>query len=122
MKILIVEDDAKSANMMRKFLEVYGNAEIVNDGKVADRLVKENKYDLIILDIFLPNLDGIKVLESIRVADKIQSDNKKTKVIIVSSTDEQKYISQANYLECNAYFVKPINLDVLDATIEKIFL
>lgn len=67
MKILLVEDERKVANLIKKGFEEEGLiVDIADDGEIALQKVSVENYDLIILDIMLPGKDGIEVLKEIR--------------------------------------------------------
>lgn len=67
MRILVVEDDAPLATFVRKGLEAEHYAvDVAADGELARQMAVESDYDLIILDLNLPKLDGIGVLHSVR--------------------------------------------------------
>ncbi|HUI83151.1 MAG TPA: response regulator transcription factor [Candidatus Binatia bacterium] len=67
MRILVVEDDAPLASFVRKGLEAEHYAvDVASDGELARQMAAESDYDLMILDLNLPRLDGIGVLNSIR--------------------------------------------------------
>lgn len=67
MRILVVEDDAPLASFLRKGLEAEDYAvEVAGDGELARQTALENVYDLVILDLNLPKLDGIDVLHAVR--------------------------------------------------------
>ena len=67
MKILIVEDEEMIARLIRIGLEKAGySCECVYDGKAAADLLEEKRYDLILLDIMLPEIDGYELLEYVR--------------------------------------------------------
>lgn len=67
MKILLVEDERKVANLIKKGFEEEGLiVDIAEDGEIALEKVSADGYDLIILDIMLPGKDGIEVLKEIR--------------------------------------------------------
>ena len=67
MKILIVEDEEMIARLIRIGMEKAGySCECVYDGKAAADLLEEKRYDLILLDIMLPEIDGYELLEYIR--------------------------------------------------------
>lgn len=66
-KILIVEDEGMTAHAVKEALELNGmQAEIAEDGEIGLKLVKENEYDLILLDLKLPKYSGEEVLKEIR--------------------------------------------------------
>ncbi len=67
MRILVVEDDAPLASFVRKGLEAEHYAvDVAGDGELARQMASESEYDLVILDLNLPKLDGIAVLNAIR--------------------------------------------------------
>lgn len=67
MKILVVEDEIKVANFLKKGLEQeYHTVDVANDGKKGLDFSLTQEYDLIVLDIMLPLLDGISVLQELR--------------------------------------------------------
>ncbi|MFW9874723.1 MAG: response regulator [Candidatus Thorarchaeota archaeon] len=69
-KILLVEDEKKTGEFLKKALEDEGmNVDWAVDGKSAIELIEKGKYDLIILDLKLPELSGADVLEQIRLID-----------------------------------------------------
>ena len=67
MRILIVEDEKKVANFVKKGLQEEGYAvDLTFDGEEGLKLGKDPSYDLIILDIYLPKLDGLAALKKLR--------------------------------------------------------
>ncbi len=66
--ILIVEDEADIANWFKKQLELKGGftVEIADGGKKALEMIEKNKYDLVLLDLVMPEMDGVEVLRNIR--------------------------------------------------------
>jgi two-component system copper resistance phosphate regulon response regulator CusR len=67
MRILVVEDDAPLASFVRKGLEAEHYAvDVAPDGELARLMAVESEYDLLILDLNLPKLDGISVLNAVR--------------------------------------------------------
>jgi DNA-binding response OmpR family regulator len=67
MRILVVDDDAPLATFVRKGLEAEHYAvDVAPDGELARQMASDSDYDLMILDLNLPKLDGISVLEAVR--------------------------------------------------------
>ena len=67
MRILVVEDEKRIADFLQRGLESNGYAvDVANNGHSAIEFVHETDYDLVILDLMLPDMDGMKVLERIR--------------------------------------------------------
>ena len=83
MNILIVDDEELIRNVVKEYLEAnnYNVMEAV-DGKDAINKIKFNDYDLIILDIMMPNLDGVSVLKEIR-------ETKDVPVIMLSARNQE---------------------------------
>ena len=105
-KILIVEDEKKVANFLRKGLQEEGYAvDLAHDGALGLDLATENDYDLVILDIYLPKLDGLTVLR------KLRGEQVKTPILLltVRATIEDKVLG----LDSGAddYLTKPFVFD-----------
>lgn len=104
-KILIVEDEKQISKVMKLYLEKEGyNIELASDGKIAEELIENNIYDLVILDIMMPYKDGWYLLK------KIKSLNKMTQVIITSARGEEEDRIFGLELGADDYMVKPISM------------
>lgn len=126
-KILIAEDDRVSRKFLSRLLKQYGECDQVVDGTEAIEAymlaIKDKKtYDLICLDIMMPELDGIKVLKTIREIE-VQSnvrDFNQAKIIMTTVLGEQHIIQSAFDFGCNAFASKPINLIKFKEQLKKI--
>jgi two-component system copper resistance phosphate regulon response regulator CusR len=68
MKILIVEDEPKVASFIKKGLEENNyDAEVAYDGLIAEKLVRSNQYDLFILDIIIPGINGLELCKRLKL-------------------------------------------------------
>jgi two-component system chemotaxis response regulator CheY len=121
MRILIVEDDFISRNVLQHILSEYGKCDIAVDGQEAVDAFKRSwgdskPYDLICMDIMMPGLDGHEALNQIRDFEKqlaVQS-LAETKVIMTSSLNDNKNVADAFYKGgASSYFVKPIDREKL---------
>ncbi len=124
MRVLIIEDDAISRMLLQKYLAPYGECHTVVNGKEATEafhlsLERNQPYDLICLDIMMPEMDGQETLRNIRAIEKKGeiSPTDKAKVIMTTVLTDDKNIMDAFAAGCDAYIVKPIDKDKL---IEKI--
>jgi two-component system copper resistance phosphate regulon response regulator CusR len=102
MRFLVVEDEQRIADFLKRGLESAGYAvDTAGDGKTAIDMVHETDYDLIILDMMLPDIDGLKVLERIR--------NRKTSppVLILSARGSVDDRVKGLELGADDYLVKP---------------
>lgn len=112
MKVLIVEDEYNLADVIKERLEKEKlTVDIVEDGEEGYYYASTNTYDLIILDVMLPNMSGFQVL------NKLRTDNINSKIIMLTarSTIEDKL----NGLENGAddYLTKPFHMDELVARV-----
>lgn len=116
MKILIAEDDFASRRFLAKFLANYGECDITVDGLEAleafTMALEEGKpYDLVCLDIMMPNLDGEKTLDMIREIEKEKgiSGDQRVKIIMTTALGETERVHKAFAAGCEGYALKPIN-------------
>ncbi|MCF0146859.1 MAG: response regulator transcription factor [Clostridium sp.] len=104
-RILIVEDEKQISKVMKLYLEKEGySIDLASDGKIADELIGNNIYDLVILDIMMPYKDGWYLLK------KIKSINNSTQVIITSARGEEEDRIFGLELGADDYMVKPISM------------
>ncbi|VYU49411.1 response regulator [Clostridium tertium] len=104
-RLLIVEDEKQISKVMKIYLEKEGhNVELASDGKIAEELIENNTYDLVLLDIMMPYKDGWYLLK------KIKSLNKMTQVIITSARGEEEDRIFGLELGADDYMVKPISM------------
>ncbi len=112
MRILLVEDDAKVARFIRNGLKEEGFAvDVAEDGQQGLNFASDFEYDVIILDILLPKLDGISVLKSIRKNDP------QTPILMLTAMDtvEDKILGLNK--GADDYLTKPFNFEELLARI-----
>lgn len=112
MKLLVVEDEEMLLNVISKGLKRCGYAvDKAEDGETALELFKLNEYDLIVLDLNLPKLDGMEVLRRIRES------NSSIKVLILSARSEIEDRILGLDDGANDYLVKPFDFLELEARI-----
>jgi two-component system response regulator (stage 0 sporulation protein A) len=105
LRVLIVEDNKDACEILQKLISIQNDMEVVgiaNDGKEALRLLMETEPDITLLDIIIPEMDGLEVLRKIK---KI----KQSKVMVISSARQDKIKKEALTLGANYYMIKPIN-------------
>ncbi|MGE5683360.1 MAG: response regulator [Bacillota bacterium] len=116
MKALIVEDDFISRLILQKILSPYGVCDIAVNGKEAITaftyaLDNGDPYDLICLDIMMPEMDGRDALKVIRDKESQINlpPNKEVKIIMTTALDDAHEVIDAFYKGgCTSYLVKPI--------------
>ena len=112
MKVLIVEDEYNLADVIKERLEKEKlTVDIVEDGEEGYYYASTNTYDLIILDVMLPNMSGFQVL------NKLRTDNISSKIIMLTarSTIEDKLNGLEN--RADDYLTKPFHMDELVARV-----
>lgn len=115
MRILIVEDDEKLRRSLSEGLRLKGYAvDVASDGESADEKVFCERYDLIILDLNLPKMDGFSVLENLR------KDKRDVPVLILSARDGVSDKVKGFDLGANDYLTKPFHFAELDARVRSL--
>lgn len=112
LRILLVEDDAVLAHALQQAL-VQGGAAVdcVTDGAEASRVLEEQAYDVVLLDIGLPKLDGFSVLSQVRARDT------QTPILIMTARDSLFDRVRGLDLGADDYLVKPFDLPELEARV-----
>jgi len=118
-KILIVEDDPRSLKMIRMTLRPYGYSLLeATDGEEALKVARNDKPDLIIMDLRLPKVSGLEVTRQLRQ----MSDFNHIAIIAITAYamkgDKEKAISAG----CDAYLAKPINTRELPRLVTEMLL
>ena len=115
-KVLIVEDDPMVAMINEQYIKRNKNFEIVgkcNNGLSALDFIENNTVDLLILDVFMPKMDGFETLRQIR--------NKQITVdaIMVTAANDRDSLEEALHLGIVDYLVKPFTFDRFQMALEK---
>ena len=112
-KILLIEDERDIAELKRDYLETsYFLVEIQSDGKRAFEAVKQGQYDLIILDVMLPGLDGFQLCRKIRELTNIP-------ILMVSAKQDDIDKIRALGLGADDYITKPFSPSELVARVKR---
>lgn len=115
MKILLLEDDILLNEAITQYLFTEGHViTAVRDGDVCLNVLQEQTFDLLILDINVPNINGLSIVERLHALKKI------VPVIFISTLIDIEDISKAFALGCFDYLKKPFHLKELSLRINKI--
>jgi len=102
-RVLIVEDDPFIADVYVLKLESEGyTVETAEDGVKGLEALKKKKFDVVLLDILMPNLDGFKVLEQIKKNPSVS----RTPVIILTNLSQKQDIQKGIELGASDYIIK----------------
>lgn len=119
MKVLIIEDDERLLELYETFQEGFENSahiDIVKTGTQALEYLKEKVPDIILIDLFMPDMNGIEILKYLHQSEKI----KKTKAYILTNLTEDSLQKQALDMGAEGYIIKSnISFQMMKDLIEK---
>ncbi|OGI02221.1 MAG: hypothetical protein A2Y25_04730 [Candidatus Melainabacteria bacterium GWF2_37_15] len=129
MKILIIEDDYVSYNIFKTFLQHYGTCDNATTGKDAidiynNALFSGNAYDLILIDIILPDMNGQEILKLIRFEEERRSSGgmRRAKIVLTTSLDDEENRKIAATLQGKdeTYYAKASGLNGFREKLEEV--
>ena len=106
--VLIVEDDPMVAMINEQYVNRHKDFKVVGkckDGELALSYIQENPVDLIILDVFMPRMNGFETLRELR------KEHKSVDVIMVTAANDRESLEEALHLGIVDYLVKPFTFD-----------
>jgi two component transcriptional regulator, winged helix family len=111
-RVLLIEDDVTIARLLKEGLEDESYAvDVANDGSEGYRTAVADDYDVIILDIMLPEMNGYEVCRALR------NDGNKTPILMLTARDAERDIVEGLDTGADDYLAKPFSFDVLLARI-----
>ena len=128
MKCLVIDDDFDSRRLLQKILHPFAYVDVATDGEEGvlafHQALKENEpYQLITLDLVMPNSDGQQALREIREIEREMGIAQKdgVKIIVVSGLDDNQEIHDAFFLgNATSYMMKPVRRQVLLEEVENL--
>lgn len=120
LKVLTVDDDHSIRDLMLQSLHKLGFSNItqVEDGSIAWNLLLKEKFELLITDWMMPNMDGLELTVAIRSNETL----KDLKILMVTSNKKSSQITKAINAGVNEYLLKPFNLESLQEHLTRILL
>ena len=117
-KVLLVDDDNDILTSMQAVFEPTGaTVEVANNGNKAVEMAEKNNPDLVVLDMMLPGRSGFLVLEKIKAK---KPRNSKPYVIMITGNQGARHKMYAESLGVSEYFTKPVKMDKLISTAERL--
>jgi two-component system chemotaxis response regulator CheY len=117
LRILLVEDDFICRRLLQTFLSRYGECHIAVNGKEAVEAFRSafeqgQKYDLICMDIMMPEMDGREAVRQVRAFEEAHGvlSTYGAKIIMTTALDDVRQVIRSFQVLCDAYLVKPIDL------------
>jgi len=115
MKIFVVEDESRMAELLRRGLTEEGHAVVVeSDGRGALSIAENEFFDLIILDVMLPGLDGFGI------AKRLREQRKQTPILMLTARDADADVIRGLNLGADDYLTKPFSFAVLLARVDAV--
>ena len=118
--VLIADDNKEFCNILNDYLlnqrDIFVTG-IAKDGLEALKLIQEKKPDLVVLDIIMPHLDGLGVLEKLNIMNL----EPMPRIIVLSAVGQDKITQRAITLGADYYVVKPFDMDVFTKRIRQMF-
>ena len=129
MKVLIVDDIIENRLALFHFLKKTATCDLAENGIFALSQFKSahekgEPYDLILLDLMMPEMDGIECLGEIRSQEEdmgAEDEEDRSKVVIITALDDRDQIKRAFDAGCNEYLVKPVLKANLTKLLSKLF-
>lgn len=117
MKILIVDDEEVSLSSVKRILKWHGvrNVEICDNGKEAIKRIRGENFDVVLLDLLMPEVDGMQVLESTKPFCP------QTEFVILTAVDDIPTTVKAMRQGAYDYLVKPVDNELLFLSIERAY-
>ncbi len=118
-KIVIVDDNREFVNLLKDFMMEQSDVDVIGtayNGNEALDILEVEEPDVLILDIIMPHLDGLGVLERLREIDF----KKKTKIIMLTAFGHENVTQKAVELGASYYILKPFNMELLLTRIRQV--
>lgn len=111
LEILIIDDNEQITKMLTTFLELKEHkCTVANDGKEGLNMIKENRHDVILLDLAMPEFDGYSVIQDLEDNNALK-DHKI--IVFTASTITQEELDELVTRGVSSYILKPIDIDIL---------
>ncbi len=113
-RVLVVEDDPMLAELNKRFVDKIDGFKVecvANNGEDAIKKIDDSKIDLVILDIYMPKVDGMEVFRTVR------NKNKNIDFILVTAANDTDKINEALKLGAVDYLVKPFEFERLEKSL-----
>ncbi len=116
-RVLVVDDDPMVTRLVRINLELENfEVEEAWDGKTAMRMMRENRPDLLVLDIMMPQMDGWEILKLVREDEQLRD----LPVVVLTAKVQEEDIARGWRMGADGYIVKPFNPVILADALRKV--
>jgi CheY-like chemotaxis protein len=110
LRILVVEDNIVNQKVAQRLLEKNGfTVEVVNDGKEAVKVLKNARYDLVLMDIQMPEMDGLEATVKIRQIEKRKGNH--TPVVALTANNSEAMRERCFEVGMDGFIAKPLEMN-----------
>ncbi len=127
MRILVVDDDRPNRKLLKDIVSKMGECDAADGGQGALSAFEKaweawRPFNLIFLDVFMPEMDGIQVLLKIREIEKEKkiSEQHQARIIMVTGASEEETVMDCLRNGCDEFIVKPIDIQLVYEKIKKL--
>ncbi len=107
--ILVVEDDREVSALVARFLRTNDmRVSVANGGRAMDKVLEESRIDLVVLDLMLPDEDGLSICRRLRASSGLP-------IIMLTSLDDPRHIARGFEVGASDYITKPFTSSVLQS-------
>ncbi len=111
LNVLIIDDNEQITKMLTTFLELKEHkCTVANDGKEGLAIIKEDRHDVILLDLAMPEFDGFAVIKDLEENDLLRSHKV---IVFTASTITEAELDELVDRGVSSYILKPIDIDML---------
>jgi DNA-binding response OmpR family regulator len=115
MRVLIVEDDPRMCALLRQGLEEEGHAvDVAQDGEMGFAIARAGRFDVVVLDVMLPKLDGVSV------AKRLRDERDPTPILMLTARDQARDIVRGLDSGADDYLTKPFSFEVFLARLRAV--
>ncbi len=121
-RVVVADDNKELTLMISESLKMQAGFEVLNtfnSGKALLSYLEANQFDLLLLDIFMPEIDGVKVLEELNA--KPDKYHRPKKIVMLSSFNNESLIARSSSLGADYFIIKPIDLQNMLDSINGLF-
>jgi len=124
-RALVVDDDASTRFVLGEVLKDIGiDVVLADDGQDVPELLQQQRFDLLVIDLYMPGMNGFEVLRHLRRPEAGILPSRRTRdsarVLVVSGESHTPSIANARALGADEYLVKPIDVDVFEETARRL--
>lgn len=116
-RVLLVDDDRQTRLKLSRNLESEGyTVGVAQGGRQALDMLESESFDLIILDILMPEVDGFTVLSQVKATPALRE----IPVVVISAVDDPESIEKCRQLGAAEYLIKPVSAEHLNACVSSV--